>query len=94
MATRKLQRGVSVVGSAVSRFGAFPGTNSRDLMAEAYVEALASVDKGFDPEDVEALYLGNFTADLFEGQSHLGHLMADHLGLAPRPATKYSSVET
>ena len=88
MATRKLQRGVSVVGSAVSRFGAFPGTNSRDLMAEAYVEALASVDKGFDPKDVEALYLGNFTADLFEGQSHLGHLMADHLGLAPRPSTR------
>jgi acetyl-CoA C-acetyltransferase len=88
MTARKLQRGVSIVGSAVSDFGVFAEKNSRDLMAEAYTEAVDSVDKGFDPEDVEALYIGNFTADLFEGQSHLGHLIADHLGLAPRPATR------
>ena len=88
MAGRKLRRGVSIVGSAVSRFGAFPDKSSRDLMADAYSEAVESVDKGFDPEDIEALYIGNFTADLFEGQSHLGHVIADHLGLTPRPATR------
>ena len=88
MAARKLRRGVSVVGSAVSRFGTFPDKSSRDLMADAYSEAVEAVDKGFDPRDIEALYIGNFTADLFEGQSHLGHVMADHLGLAPRPATR------
>ena len=88
MAGRKLRRGVSIVGSAVSRFGAFPDKSSRDLMADAYSEAVGSVDKGFDPGDIEALYIGNFTADLFEGQSHLGHVIADHLGLTPRPATR------
>lgn len=88
MGSKRLRRGVSIIGSAVSKFGAFPGKNSRDLMADAYIEALASVDKGFDARRVEALFLGNFTSDLFEGQSHLGHLIADHLGLAPRPATR------
>ena len=57
-------------------------------MAAAYSEALDTVDRPLDPKDIEALYIGNFCADLFEGQSHLGHLMADWLGLAPRPATR------
>ena len=85
---RKLGRGVAIIGGAVSQFGAFPGKNSRDIMVDAYTEALDSVDKGMDPKDIEALYIGNFSSDLFEGQSHLGHLMADWLGLAPRPATR------
>ena len=85
---RKLGRGVAIIGGAVSQFGAFPAKNSRDIMVDAYTEALESVDKGIDPKDIEALYVGNFSSDLFEGQSHLGHLMADWLGLAPRPATR------
>jgi acetyl-CoA C-acetyltransferase len=85
---RVLGRGVAIIGGAMSQFGAFPEKNSRDLMAEAYTEALGSVDKGMDPKDIEALYIGNFSADLFEGQSHLGHLIADWLGLTPRPATR------
>lgn len=85
---RKLGRGVAIVGGAMSHFGMYPDKTSRDLMAEAYADALETVDKGIDPTDIEALYIGNFTADLFEGQGHLGHIMADWLGLAPRPATR------
>ena len=85
---RTLGRGVAVIGGAMSQFGVFPDRGSRDLMAEAYIEALDTVDKGLDPKDIEALYIGNFCAELFEGQSHLGHLVADWLGLAPRPATR------
>ena len=85
---RKLGRGVAVIGGAMSRFGVFPEKGSRDLMAEAYIEALDSVDKGLDPKEIEALYIGNFCADLFEGQSHLGHLVADWLGLTPKPVTR------
>jgi acetyl-CoA C-acetyltransferase len=72
----------------MSHFGAFAEKNSRDLMAEAFNEAVQSVDKGFDPKEIEALYIGNFSADAFEGQGHLGHLIADWLGLAPRPASR------
>ena len=84
----QLARGVALIGGAMSHFGAFPEKGSRDLVAEAYTEALDSVEKGFDPKDIEAIYVGNFAADLFEKQSHLGHLVADWLGLAPRPATR------
>ena len=87
-AQRKLGRGVAVIGGAMSQFGSFAEKNSRDLMVEAYDEALASVDKGIDPQDIQALYIGNFTADVFEAQGHLGHLTADWLGLSPRPATR------
>ena len=85
---RKLGRGVAIVGGAMSHFGRSSKKNSRDLMTEAYVEALSSVELGMDPTEIEALYIGNFSSDLFEGQSHLGHLMADWLGLAPKPATR------
>ena len=85
---RKLGRDVAVIGGAMSPFGVFPEKTSRDLMADAYTAALETVDKQLDPQDIEALYIGNFTSDLFEHQSHLGHLIADWLGLSPRPATR------
>ena len=63
---RKLGRGVSVIGGAMSQFGVFPEKNNRDLMAEAYGEALGSVDRGLDPQEIDAVYVGNFASELFE----------------------------
>ena len=76
------------MGAGVSKFGAFPDMDSRDLLLEAFDEATQSVDRGIASTDVEALYLGNFTSDLFEGQAHLGPLMADWLGLLPKPSVR------
>lgn len=86
--TKKFGRGVSVVGAGISKFGAFPGKSTRDLFVEAFQEMLGSVDKGLDPREIEALYIGNYSSDLFEGQGHTAALMADWTGLAPRPATR------
>ncbi len=80
--------GVAIVGAGMTKFGAFPGLATRDLFVEAYRETLASVDKGFDPRDIEALYVGNFSNELLEGQGHIAPLMADWAGLTPRPATR------
>ena len=55
---------------------------------EAFTEMRRSVDKGHDPEDIQALYIGNYSSDLFEGQGHTAPLMADWVGLTPRPATR------
>ena len=88
MQQRKLGRGVAVVGAGMSKFGAFPGLATRDLFVDAFREMLASVDKGFDARDIEALYIGNFSSDLFEGQAHTAPIMADWVGLTPRPATR------
>jgi len=44
--------------------------DSKDLFIEAFTEMCASVDRGLDPGDIEALYFGNFTNDFFVHQSH------------------------
>lgn len=76
------------MGAGMSKFGSFPGKTSRDLFVDAFKEMLNSVDKGIDPETIEALYIGNYSSDLFEGQGHTAPLMADWTGLTPRPATR------
>src|SRR5574340_552959 len=72
----------------MSKFGAFAGRASRDLFVDAFRETVSSVDKGLDPRDVDALYVGNFSSDLFEGQGHLAPILADWCGLVPCPATR------
>ena len=88
MAPRKLARGVAMVGAGLCKFGAFPDKSSRDLFVEAYKDLGHSVDRGFDPESIEAIYVGNYSSDLFEGQGHIAPIMADAVGLAPRAASR------
>lgn len=88
MTKKKLGRGVAVVGAGMSKFGAFPGRSTRDLFVEAFQEMLSSVDIGFDPGEIEALYIGNYSSDLFEGQGHTAPIMADWVGLTPQAATR------
>jgi acetyl-CoA C-acetyltransferase len=85
---RKLSRGVAVVGGGLSKLGLFRDRNSKDFFAEAYLEMLASVDKGVDPRDIEAVYIGNFTNDFFVNQAHWGPIISDLIGHVPRPVTR------
>ncbi len=85
---RKLGRGVAVVGAGMSKFGMFKDKNSKDLFAEAFHEMLSSVDKGVDPGDIEALYLGNFINDFLVHQGHWGAIISDLIGHVPKPATR------
>ena len=85
---RKLGRGVAVVGAGMSKFGMFKDKDSKDLFAEAFREMLSSVDKGVDPNELDALYLGNFTNDFFVHQSHWGPIISDLIGHVPKPATR------
>src|SRR5512145_859932 len=86
--TRHLPRGVAVVGAGMSKFGAFPEKAGRDLFVEAFKDLRRSVDRGFDPAEIESIYIGNFSSDLFEHQGHTAPLMADAIGLTPRPAVR------
>jgi acetyl-CoA C-acetyltransferase len=72
----------------MTKFGTFPGRATRDLFVDAFQEMRRSVDRGIDPADIEALYVGNYSSDLFEQQGHTAPIMADWVGLAPRPATR------
>ena len=72
----------------MSNFGMFKDKDSRDLFVEAYNEMVSSVDKGIDPKDIDALYIGNFSNDFFTHQSHWGPIISDLIGLTPKPATR------
>jgi len=87
---RKLARGVAVVGAGLSKFGVYPkGVRGQDLFVEAYNELKGSVDKGFDPEEIGALYLGNISSDLFERQVHVAPAVAGRIGIVPRPTIRF-----
>jgi len=86
--SKSLSRGVAMVGAGMCKFGAFPDKTSRDVFVEAFKDMRQSVDKGFDPEAIGTLYIGNYSSDLFEGQGHIAPIMADSVGLTPRPAVR------
>ncbi|WP_136715384.1 thiolase C-terminal domain-containing protein [Halorientalis salina] len=77
-----------VAGIGLTHFGKHPERTGRDMFAEAGLAALD--DAGADPDDVEALYYGNFMGELAEHQGHQGPLMAEAVGLDV-PATRYES---
>ena len=86
---RKLGRGVAVVGVGMTKFGVYPKeVRSSDLFVESFLELKSSMDKGFSDADIEALYLGNFSSDIFEGQVHTAADVVSKLGLTPIPATR------
>ena len=87
---RKLGRGCAVVGGGVSKFGAYPkGVRTTDLFVEAYKELIESVDKGFDPNDIDAFYLGNLSSDLFERAVHMAPTTTGSIGLIPIPTIRF-----
>jgi acetyl-CoA C-acetyltransferase len=86
--SKSLPRGVAMVGAGMSKFGAFPDLASRDLFVQAYKGLIQSVDKGLDPALIEAVYVGNFSSDLFERQGHTAPIIADAAGLLPVPAVR------
>ncbi len=85
---RKLGRGVCVVGAGMSKFGMFRDRDSRDLLVEAYNEMRESVDKGINPEDIECIWVGNYSSDFYLGQGHWGPIVADLLGHTPKPVIR------
>jgi len=85
---RQLGRQVSIVGAGLSQFGAFPEKDTRDLFVEAFQDMVQNMDRGFDIEDIECAYVGNYSSDLFEHQGHTAPIVADWLGITPIPITR------
>ena len=88
MAQKKWSRNVALVGTGMSKFGAFPNKTSRDLFVEAFLDLKNYVEKGFDPQKIEAFYLGNFSSDQFEKQAHLAPILASWIGISPIPTLR------
>ncbi len=90
MSVLSLYRRVSVIGTGMTRFHhrLHQDKQGRELFFEAALEAAESVDNGFAFGDADALYLGYFSSDMFERQGHTAALMADWLGMNPKPAMR------
>jgi acetyl-CoA acetyltransferase len=85
---RKLGQGVVAVGAGMSRFGMFPDRDSKDLFPEVFRNLVKSIDKGFDPKHIDALYVGNFASDLFVHQAHWGPIVSDLIDHVPESSTR------
>ena len=83
-----LSRPVSVVGVGMTRFHhkIHADKQGREMFVEAALEAAESVDNGFSFNDVDSLFLGCFSSDMFEKQAHTSALMTDWIGINPKPA--------
>lgn len=84
---RKLGRGVALVGAGMSRYGVRQGFSNREMFVEAFQNMLKSVDRGLDPKDIEANYVGCCGAWTWETQAGIGKWCTDWAGLNPIPST-------
>lgn len=87
---KKLARKVALIGAGMSKFGAFyPEKRIIDLWQEAWINAQKTLKKPLESADIDELFLGNFTADLFNHQGHLAPQLADLVGITPKPASRF-----
>ncbi|MFB6310139.1 MAG: thiolase domain-containing protein [Salinirussus sp.] len=80
-------RDAYVIGAGQTPFGAFPDRSYRDLFAEAYRAACASVPDGIDTADIDEAYVGT----LGVGGRQLGlpgPAVTEHIGLHNVPCTR------
>jgi acetyl-CoA C-acetyltransferase len=82
-------RPVSIISAGMTDFGSFPERNIRDLASEAGQACLQAA--GVSPQQVEALYVGNFAGPSFTGQSHLAPWIGAGLGLRNVPCTRFEA---
>jgi acetyl-CoA C-acetyltransferase len=86
----KLARKVAIVGAGMSEFGRhFPLKRNPDLWIDAWLNAVKTVDNGIEPKDIDALYVGNYSSDLFNHQGHIAPQLANLVGLSPKPASRF-----
>ena len=72
---------VGIVGIGQTRFGKIPDTSSRELVAEAFKEALS--DAELDRKDISTLIVCSGTH--YDKQRSPAGIMAEYLGLNPTP---------
>jgi len=79
-------RDVAVIGAGMSPFGDL-GRTAKSLFAEAFFEALDSVDKGLDPSHIHEAYIGSMGF----GGGQIGNaaaLLAEHARMLHIPTRK------
>ncbi len=81
---------VAIIGIGMSDFSDHIEKNAWDIVADAYNEALADVEKGIDPNDIECIVVSSMLAGLEQQQLAIAPLITNQLGLAGRPTFQVS----
>jgi acetyl-CoA acetyltransferase len=63
---------VAVIGVGQMGYDTFPERDMKGLFVEAFTEALADVEKGIDPKDIQEAFIGT----LETGGNQLGNVAA------------------
>ncbi|MEM1606980.1 MAG: thiolase domain-containing protein [Candidatus Bathyarchaeia archaeon] len=77
----------AVVSAGLSKFGKRDGFSSRELFAEAVLEAFERCPNLDPKKDVKGLIVGSMN-ESFEHQCHLAPIMSDWAGILPVPASR------
>lgn len=77
-------RRVAMVGAGMTPFGELFGMGVKDMLPMAVAEAVASVDKGFDRRDIQAVWLGM----LVPTDGFPSGVLADSCGLLDVPVSR------
>ena len=70
---------ISVLGVGCTKFAELWDKSLHDLIAQAQFMALD--DAGIVPVQIESIFVGNMLAQQFNGQAHLGAIVAQQLGI-------------
>jgi acetyl-CoA C-acetyltransferase len=79
-----LYRNVAIVGAGIINFGELFDKSFESMIEDAYLRALQSVEKGLDPSQIEAAWIGT----LYPPQGNSGLLLAFATGLFEIPITR------
>ena len=79
---------VAVIGGGITEFGELFDQELEQLAADAYIQALNSVDKGIDPNAIQAGYFGTVMGTLQGNEIPSGAVLANAIGLVGKPVTR------
>ncbi len=78
---------VAVIGVGQTKYGTFPEKDMKGLFVEAFMEAIADVEKGIDPKAIQEAFIGT----LETGGNQLGNvaaLMTEQANIPHIPASR------
>jgi acetyl-CoA C-acetyltransferase len=79
---------VALVGTGMTEFGELFDLSLEQLAAEAFVDALDSVDKGIAPERIDTAYFANVMGSLQGNEIPSGATLANAIGMPGIAATR------
>lgn len=82
---------VAIIGAGQSYYGEFIAKGVKELFADAYADAIKSVDKGLDPQKIKVAYIGSLSSGSGFQLGQLAPLLMGHVGLPNVAAIRVES---